>query len=428
MLWSADPWFTSTFKEAQQARLKGNPALAESLYRSLYERAIELGEPETVRKARMEWISFLGSACRYEEARLESERFLSELDVVSDRLIRAEVEYYLANFSYYLNEYDRAIELAGKILSSLSEQESPSLEARVYNMLALSERHIGLYEQAIEHFHEAVLILKKNNLSDDGGYDGNLALLYEDKGRYSDAIESYQVCLSKAKRIKSEEMTTFATMGIGTVYHKLGRFAEARFFLSEALIKAENMENPILTQNVHAAISELALEEFDLVAAFDHATAALLMAQEAAIPELEADARIVNGKILLQRGKHGDFEAALNEAKKASEIHTELGLSYGVALALNLESEVLMALGRSDEALTKALDSVTIGEEFGEDMDSICSTAARILESAGRKEEAKALWDRAHEVVQEKASGLTKKDKESFLARPFVKRVTGQDH
>jgi tetratricopeptide (TPR) repeat protein len=423
MLWSADPWFTATLREAQEAKLRGDAKRAEKLCRALYERALEAGEPGTVKKARCEWISFLGYACRYEEAKLESERFLAELKDPLDRLIRIEVEYFLANFLYYLNEYDYAIDLAQKALSSFDEKENPSLRARVFNMLALAERHIGLYEQAIEHFHEAVLILRMHNLSDDGGYDGNLALLYEDRGRYRDALESYQVCLVKAKAARSEEMITFAVMGIGTICQMLGRFKEASSFLSDALAKAENMENTLLTQNVHVALARFWLEKGDAVTAFDHATAALLMAQESAIPELEADARVIFGHALLGRKKKGDLDEALANARSAAKAYTQLGLGFGVAEALDLEAEVLLEQGLGEDASKKALDAVDLGEEYGEDLDRIYFTAARALLSAGRGAEAQGFLEKARRVIHEKAEPLEPGDRETFLARPLNKYI-----
>lgn len=423
MLWSADPWFTATFREAQEAKLRGDAKRAEKLCRTLYEKALEAGEPETVKKARCEWISFLGYACRYEEAKLEAERFLEELKDPRDRLLRIEVEYFLANFLYYLNEYDYAIELARTLLSSFEEEENPSLRARIFNMLALAERHIGLYEQAIEHFHEAVLILRMHNLPDDGGYDGNLALLYEDRGRYRDALESYQVCLAKANAARSEEMITFAVMGIGMVYHMLGRFPEASSFLNQAMLKAEKMGNLILTQNIHVALAEFVLEKGDLVAAFDHATAALLMAQEADIPELEADARIIYGHALLKRNNRGDTEEALVQAGNAAKAYTQLGLGFGVSEARNLEAEALLALGSREEAVTKALEAVEVGEEYGEDLERIFYTGARALASAQRKDEAQELLEKARAVIFEKAQSLPEEDRQAFLARPAVKQI-----
>ncbi len=426
MLWSADPWFITTFKEAQEAKLRGNAKLAEKLCRSLYERAMEGGEPQTLKKARSEWISFLGFACRYEEAKLEAERFLEELKEPSDRLMRIEVEYFLANFLYYQNEYDYAMELAHKALASFEEEENPSLRARVYNMLALAERHIGLYEQAIEHFHEAVLILRMHNLADDGGYDGNLALLYEDRGRYRDALESYQLCLVKAKGARSEEMITFATMGIGSVYHMLGRFSEARFFLGEAMVKAENMENSLLTQNVHVALARFVLEKGDLVTAFDHATVALLMAREADIPELEADARIVYGQTLLGRMQAGDIHEVISQAQAAAKAYIQLGLGFGVSVALNLEAEALLEFGSPEEALKKALEAVDVGEEYGEDLDRIYFTASRALATRGRNDEAQDLIGKAREVVLEKAASLAPEDRKTFLSRPVNKLILGE--
>ncbi len=423
MLWSADPWFTATFREAQEAKLRGDAKRAEKLCRSLYEKALEAGEPETVKKARCEWISFLGYACRYEEAKLEAERFLEELKDPRDRLMRIEVEYFLANFLYYLNEYDYTIELAQTLLSTFEEEENPSLRARVYNMLALAERHIGLYEQAIEHFHEAVLILRMHDLSDDGGYDGNLALLYEDRGRYRDALESYQLCLAKANAARSEEMITFAVMGIGMVYHMLGRFTEASTFLNEAMVKAERMGNLILTQNIHVALAEFVLEKGDLVTAFDHATAALLMAQEADIPELEADARVVYGHTLLKRNNRGDTEEALAQARNAAKAYTQLGLGFGVSEALNLEAEALLALGSCEEAVKKALEAVEVGEEYGEDLERIYTTAARALASRGNDAEARELEAKAREAVLGKAELLDPENRKVFLSRPANRAI-----
>lgn len=420
MLWNDDAWFVETKKAARAAEHSGKSQEAEKLYRALYERAIESAETETIYQARISWLHFLIFACRYSEARLEAERFLAELpEGFPD--VRAAVMVRLASVSYYTNDYETVINSVQRILSA--EKCPPELEAEAHNLLALAERHMAAYDKATEHFTEALLIVKRNKMPDDGAYDGNLALVYEDQSRFGEALTSYQLALAKAKKAGSAEMTVFALTGIGAVYHHIGRFDESAKVLTDALNRSEAMGNTLMSQNLHGMLADLAREQGEVAAAVDHATAALFLAQDAGIVEMEGDTRIVYGWILLERGRKEDLPDALAHADKARKIYAGLGLDFGVALATILEASVLLARGDKENASTVALEAVKLASKSGENEEFIYHAASKVFEKLGFLKQVAKMRSRATGIVHAKADRLSAADRKTYLARPRIREI-----
>lgn len=422
MLWDDERWFKDTRSAAREAEDSGDAAKAERLYRSLYEKAMETGEAESVHEARLEWMHFLIFACRYHEAKLEGERFLADVGT-GYPLVRARIAVHLASAVYYLNQYDEVIEIARRNLSEDQGDYPARLRVEIYNQLALAERHLSQYEQATEHFHEAILLTRKENLEDDGTYDGNLALVYEDQGRILDALGSYQVALAKARKAKSEESVIFALTGLGAARHQMGQFGEARAALEEALHRAEAMGNSLMTQNLFVLLADLAREEGDLVEAMDNATAALFLAQEKHIPESEAEAHLVTGWILLARKSPGDYEQSLFHARRAEAIYKELDLTFGVVSAATLESAVLSASGEDKNAAVKIEKALELAEQTGSRDEKLFYTAGEVLAKAESDERALEQFRRARMLVNQKAEEFPVEVRDEYLARPDVAKI-----
>ncbi len=426
MLWDDDKWFKENRGKAREAENAGDTAGAERLYRSLYEKAMEAGEEESVHEARLEWMHFLVFACRFQEARLEGERFLSDLGGRYP-LVRARLNLHLASAAYYLNQYDEVITIAQRNLSEDHGTYPARLRVEIYNQLGLAERHLGMYEGAIEHFHEALLLTRTQKLEDDGTYDGNLALVYEDQGRLLEALESYEVALTKARKAHSEEMTVFALTGLGAARYQIGEFPEARAALEEALQRSEAMDNSLMTQNIFVLLADLAREEGDLVEAMDNATAALFLAQEKHIPESEAEAHLAYGWILLERNAPGDTVEALEHATQALEIYPKLDLTFGFVSALTLKAAALRASGENDKAKAGIEKALNLSKQTGIRDAKVFYIAGEVLDKAGLHENAVECFTRARLLVDEKSEALPSEARDIYLSRPDITKILRKD-
>lgn len=423
MLWNDDAWFLKVHKDAKAAENAGDTHDAERFYRSLYEKAMEEGERETIHAARLAWIHFLIFACRYDEARLETERFLPELPEGEQSM--CQLRMYSASIAYYKNSYEEVVNITQRLLSA--PECSIKIKVEAFNTLALAKRHMGMLEQALEHFHEALLMVRRHKLLDDGHYDGNIALVYEDQHRYSEALAAYQVALEKAKKAGDEEMVVFALTGVGEIKRQFGLFTEAKEVFDQAVAKAESMDNKLMAQNLHVLMADLEREQGNLVAAFDHATASIILLQEEDIPESEAEARLISGWILLDRARTNDAASALNHSRRIAEIYTELGLDFGLAAALTLQAAALLALGEADKASKAALQAIKLAEgeggEGGDEDELTYYTAFRALTAQDKPDEAADMLRRAAQMVQNKAANVPFEARKDFMARPRNKEI-----
>lgn len=426
MLWNDDPWFAKTRQAIRDAELDGRTDDFERLSRQAYEKALETKEPETINEAWSGWIYFLVYASRYDEARIEAERFLADPGTERSPLARAVVLHRLSAVHYYCNRYQKASNIAQRLLSMINHNYPPKFIAQVHNHVALVKRHLGNPEEAIEHFNEALLVTKLNKLKDHGDIDGNLALLYEDLGRLGDALTSFQVALKKGELAGDEDMLVFAHLGLGTVNHKVGDFSSARDHLQVALAKANEINSPHNILILESELADLDCEEGNVVHAIDHITAALFLASEQKLPEMEADSRVIHGWILLKRGKKQDPQAALDEARHAAKIYKELGLGFGEVAALGLAVAAQLELKSVKAAVNDAEEILERWERDGENNQFTLFQTGRALEASGDKDRANDVFAEAHHIMQNKASQLSNELRSSFLARPRNRLIAGK--
>ena len=429
MLWEKDPWFQKTQSQARDAEMKGHFHEAQRLYRSLYDEAAKRGEKPTIHEGRLMWIHSLIRDSRFDDAREEAERFGSELQGAYPR-VQARLKVYLAGVAYHKTEYEKVLNISNRVLASPAVDEMPQIKTMAYNQLALAERHMGLYDKAIEHFQEALLLVRQNKLSDGGSYDSNLALIYKDQGRYPEALASFKAGLAKAQKAGRQETVVYAMMGIGSTLHALGRLKEGRVQFDEALARALAMEKPHLAQIIYTELGDLTREQGDFAAALDQIEEAIRLAQDDESREMEAEALTVRCWILHDRARQGDPEAALKDAQKALEIRTEFGLEYGIISALALKAAVLLSMGEKEDALRDISEAIkhceVSGEAEVEKAEEVFFIAARVFYALGRREEAHEMAQRARKILQKRTESLSDADKAAFLARPINQRILAQ--
>jgi tetratricopeptide (TPR) repeat protein len=230
------------------------------------------------------------------------------------------------NLNYYL---DKVKELDNQ-LSSIAKTKTcdygfASLYAKGYSALAAlyeeegfladdNQKKIELRDKAIESLKRAIQLKE-----DDAGSDSSLGRLYDDQGRYAEAIEQYEKAISH--QIKDDLSKALAYGGIAHVYSESGRVADAIEWLNKA-IKLQP-EVPIF----YTSLAMIYQQQGN----FDEAISNLKKAIDRERPPT-AHSSTQLGTIYFvrarQKGNEADYEEAIKLANDAIKINRSYGSAY----------------------------------------------------------------------------------------------------
>ncbi len=103
--------------------------------------------------------------------------------------------HYLATLYYSKGQYEKAIDIARKVIEFYEKQEKVPFGA--LNTLALSLRSIGKYDESLKAFRKAIENAKKRGIPHSlATLLGNIALVYWDKYEYNKARECFEEAIS----------------------------------------------------------------------------------------------------------------------------------------------------------------------------------------------------------------------------------------
>jgi len=305
-------------------------------------------------------------------ARAEAERALAELGRSGHEGRRGDVHALLGRIQHQWGNYPAAREHYRAALPLLRGSGDAAGELALLDRLALVEVDLDDFCRAVELFDDVLARCRE------GGHRllEARALMHRATalrwlGRYDEALADAEASLELARRSGSRSLVAAAEMTVGFVLAAAGR-PEARDVLETAARKASEAGRPALEARAWMSLAEI--EENGEAEA--HATLARRLASRAGLVHIDILARSRLADLALERG--------LTEA------------------ADRLSLSALRRLRRHG--------SIQGPEEV------VLFTRARVLESAGRADEASSLLEEARDLLHEKAARIADpEDRRRFL-------------
>lgn len=417
-------WLDELLKQAHAAQSAGDAEEAQKLYKSAIDEAKEREEARALDRSRLAWVKFLVISSRFSEARKETLKFLQEAE---DTRTRLHYLMHLAAIAYYTNDYHKVINITNRMLSNPTIVQMPDMKTIAFNQMGIAERHLGLYDKAIDHLQEVLLLVRQHNLPDAGSYDANLAVMYLDRGLYSKALSYFQNSLSKARNTGEDDPVIHALTGLGEANLGLGLYDDAEDYLAQALDMSQNQQKPQFAQVAMVGLANLSLEQARLEAALTYVNQALDESRKSQTRELEVEELVLRGWIQLERGNPGDVAKALKDAETALDINSQLGIEYLEIPTLTLRSAVKLKLGDLNEAaadISRACDLCDAEASINVTMPlRAYHVASQVFDASGDRQHAASMMERARMLVSQLSEGLDPEHRQTFLARSVNEEI-----
>ena len=282
---------------------------------------------------------------------LESARDVPQSELIAARIAVADAKASLGDDASAVREYRQAIE----ILSQMGHGQSEDA-ASYYGQLGRYLSRAGQWLAAAPAYESSLKISRDVAAGEDidPAELSNYAKLLIDLGRAAEALPIFDEALLASKHLENPKNTAMAKLMAAPAYCALGRLDECAEYLSlakEALAVQLPPENSIFG-TLETAVGQLAWNRGDLAAARDHLQRALKIfgaAPDRNPNTLRALALLAEVDLKLgdTAGARADSAKLLTAAQQA--LHG-FASSAWLGRAHLVQAEVLLALGKSDEA------------------------------------------------------------------------------
>ncbi|HUW05930.1 MAG TPA: tetratricopeptide repeat protein [Williamwhitmania sp.] len=221
-----------------------NPALA-SNYLLLAESIFKPGDSCSLKPLiRSGFIKVYRFQGKLDEALVESNKALDELETCSNDYVKAGVLLAKGGICFRLGKNDEAVEVlesAEKIFIQLALDKELS---SVYNLLGGVQWARGNYPKAIETFLKAIKLKEKVNDSIGiANVYNNIGIIYDDQKDYKNAVIWYQKALAIYRAKDFNSGLRNALNNLGVAYKNMKEYNKAYMVLEESLLMEKKVGN-----------------------------------------------------------------------------------------------------------------------------------------------------------------------------------------
>ena len=291
-----------------------------------------------------------------------------------------------------LKTFDRALTLASS--AGLKKEEADWRKGRASTLLRL-----GKFDEALQEYRTALASYEKAGLKRE-----LVEALYDDGyvhltlGDRRSAERSFQRSIQVSKQISFSHGVLINTLALADVAWRCGDFAKAVASANDVVERARNLEDRVSTVSGLLVLSLSLREEGNTKKALEQAREAVSVAQKSGAKLLEAQALDIEGEILL---KLGSTEDALRSLASAGDLLTDTGDTALPWHVDYLQGQALESVKRDEDAVAAYRRSVTsiesirgsISEDrfrtgFLQDKEKVYIALVRLLLRMGRVGEA----------------------------------------
>jgi CHAT domain-containing protein/Tfp pilus assembly protein PilF len=291
-----------------------------------------------------------------------------------------------------IKTFDRALILASS--TGLKKEEADWRKGRASTLLRL-----GKFDEALQEYHTALASYERADLKRElveALYDDGYVHLMLGDGR--SAERSFQRAIQVSKQISFSHGILINTLALADVAWRSGDFAKAMASASDVVERARKIQDRASTVSGLLILSLSLRDEGKTKKALARASEAVSVAQQSSANLLEAQALDTQGEILLKLGRTEDALRCLSSAADLLAHTGDTALPWHVDF---LQGQALESAKRNDEAVAAYKRSITsienvrasISEDrfrtgFLQDKEKVYIALVRLLLRMGRVGEA----------------------------------------
>ncbi|WP_411279048.1 diguanylate cyclase [Gemmatimonas sp.] len=244
----------------------------------------------------------------------DSEALLTDARRAGDRQETVALLLMISQVQARLGDSVVAERVAREAIAEASLTDDPSLNADAIMRLG-STLLVATPADAVTYYRQALDIFR--HLEDRRGQlrcHINIGVACDRAGNHHAAELSYATALDLGREIKAADLTALASMNLGVLLSKTGRFAEARHRLDEALRIYASVNNEPLRLSALYNVAHLARERGDAAGATELYAATVSLAQQLGQLDVHVGALCGMGLADLVLGHFASAVARLNES------------------------------------------------------------------------------------------------------------------
>lgn len=307
--------------------------------------------------------------------------------------------------------YEQALAVSDRVESINRDLGSPYLQAGVHHLRGQAFHNLRRYRKAREQYEIArELYLQQDLRIAAAAVQSDLALLYADIGRLSEALRLYETVLAEQRRMLSLQHAAETLNHLGVLYVRMGDLSKGLEAHTEALTLERQIKD---VWNQAQTLSNLGYVYY---VQGDYQRAASLYREALAASQAAGRAPMIS-YVLNNLGelyfRTGNRQMGIEYLNKALKLRTDAQRSsYDRAWSLRSLGEIYLDMGKWDEAeyyIVEALKEAATSQTAPHQailLATICNLQGRFFYKRGRFAEAAVAFGRALSGIEEKLTNL----------------------
>lgn len=261
------------------------------------------------------------------------------------------------------------------------------------NNLGAVYNDLGRYSEALEAYQKVVTYTRENKeLYSEVTALGNLGVIYQNIGDYDRALELFQQSLQIAKQIDSRSHQAYALNSLGQIYDEHGQYPEALEFFQQALALAQEIGEPSIEANVLGNMGTIYDSQGKLSEALLKYQAALAIQQR-----LGESTNINLNNIAFIYQSQGRFAEALETYQQALEITKSTGKRSTEAIVISNIAGLYASQANYAKAIELQQQASDIQQQLGGNANQLSAQMGlgKVYFQIGQYEQALAVYQQA---------------------------------
>ena len=237
-------------------------------------------------------------------------------------------------------------------------------EGRTYGNLGNAYRSLGKFQEAIEYHNQCLSIAKEvGDRAGEGSAYGSLGIAYDSLGKFQEAIECHNQDLSLAKEVGNRAGEGSAYGSLGIAYDSLGKFQEAIEYHNQHLSIAKEVGNRAGEGSAYGNLGNAYCRLGKFQEAIESHNQCLTIAKEVGGRAGEGRAYCSLGLAYYSLGK---FQEAIEYHNQHLSIVKEVGNRAGEGRAYGNLGNAYRSLRKFQEAIEYHSECLSIAKEVGD--------------------------------------------------------------
>ncbi|QJR15563.1 ATP-binding protein [Usitatibacter palustris] len=326
-----------------------------------------LDAPRDLARARAALAFTLLLAGRLDEAREQCDKARAGAEAGGDRTLIAAACRTQGLIAVHSGHLEEGRELERRALEMAVETGKPTLRAAAHNNLAMAENHLGNYAAAQAGYESALGCWRELHATANiGRAMHNLGVVATRMEDHSTALERYRAALDVLRKAGDRNLIALNLMSTGDALVRLGRPADARSPLEQALAIAERHGYMLPGLDARIVLAQAALALGETHAAASHLSAAFDGAQKHHFKNVLGDALVTAARLAL----------ALDASASATALDWSAGVARDPEISRGVRSDAL-----------RLIEDLTASREIPEGsggVDERIAAARKLVEGARR--------------------------------------------